>query len=249
MRSRRGRVVAALALVVLALVLWARPDGRGGTDDPVGTPATSTSRAPTATTATTTPVSIAPVRSTTEVPAPGSVRELLAGLVVRTSDASTPYVRDDFDGGGWAYDPATGCNTRERVLIEESVIEPEVDDRCRTTRGRWRSMYDGVTTDDPADLQIDHVVPLADAWRSGAWAWPSDRRLAFAHDLTSPDTLLAVTGSTNQSKGDSTPDEWLPPDRASWCTYAEQWIRVKATWDLTVTVAERARLEALLAAC
>ena len=111
------------------------------------------------------------------------------------------------------------------MLIDESVIEPQVDDRCRTTVGRWRSLYDGRTTEDPADLQIDHFVPLADAWRSGAGAWPPERRLAFANDRTSPDTLVAVTGSTNQSKGDRTPDEWLPPDRSSWCTYAEMWVR------------------------
>ena len=186
---------------------------------------------------------------TTTVPDPGSPEELLARLAVRRSDPAAPYVRDDFDGGDWAYDPATGCNTRELVLIDESIIEPEVDDRCRTTRGRWRSLYDAVETEDPADLQIDHFVPLADAWRSGAHAWTSERRLAFANDRTDPATLIAVTGSTNQSKGDATPDEWLPPDEATWCTYAQMWVEVKATWDLSVTAPERARLAELLAGC
>ncbi|WP_421120868.1 HNH endonuclease family protein [Aquihabitans daechungensis] len=201
---------------------------------------------------TTTATTTTTVAATTTTPDPGEVgsaEEILGGLAVRTADPAAPYVRDLFDGGDWAYDPATGCNTRELVLIDESVIEPEVDDRCRTTRGRWRSSYDGVTTDDPADLQIDHFIPLADAWRSGASAWSSERRLAFANDRSSPDTLIAVTGSTNQSKGDSTPDEWLPPDETAWCTYAEQWVRVKAAWDLSVTAPEQARLGELLAAC
>jgi hypothetical protein len=167
---------------------------------------------------------------------------------VRSSDPAADYRRAAF-GDDWDYDPVSGCNTREEVLIDESVIHPTVDDRCRTTNGRWRSLYDGVETDDPADLQIDHLVPLADAWRSGADAWTADRRRSFANDRISPDTLIAVTGHTNQSKGDSTPDEWLPPDEGSWCTYAEMWVRVKATWDLSVTRPEADRLGQILAAC
>jgi len=167
----------------------------------------------------------------------------------QTADPATPYRRDAFGGGDWDYDPATGCNTREQVLIDESVIEPEVDDRCRTTVGRWISLYDGRTTDDRADLQIDHLIPLADAWRSGADTWTPERRDAFANDRTSPDTLIAVTGSVNESKGDSTPDVWLPPDEGAWCAYAQMWVHVKATWHLSVTPPERDRLQRLLASC
>lgn len=253
---RRGSVVLAAAAVALVLLVIAvRPDASSDPEPPGRSVPATPSASPTAPSmttlveATTEPPTPAPSPTTTETAAPGSAEELLAGLVVRTGDPAAPYVRDDFDGGDWAYDPATGCNTRELVLIDESVIEPQVDDRCRTTRGRWRSMYDGRTTDDPADLQIDHFVPLADAWRAGAATWPTERRLAFANDRTSPDTLVAVTGSTNQSKGDSTPDEWMPPDRSAWCPYAEQWVRVKAAWDLSVTAPERDRLAELLAAC
>ncbi len=186
--------------------------------------------------------------TTTRAPAAGSAASVLEGLPVRTTDPVAPYRRAEF-GDDWDYDPATGCNTREEVLIEESVVAPTVDDRCRTTVGRWRSLYDAVETADPADLQIDHLVPLADAWRSGADTWTADRRHAFANDRTHPDTLIAVTGRTNQSKGDSTPAEWLPPDEASWCAYAEMWIDVKATWHLSVTPPERGRLRRLLDAC
>lgn len=220
-----------MVLVVVLVAAWAA--SRPGAGDRVG-PAATTS---------------APVPTSTTRPAPGSPADLLAGLEVRAADPPAPYDRDAMDGGDWAYDPASGCNTRERVLIDESLVDPQVDDRCRTTVGRWRSLYDGAVTDDQADLQIDHLVPLADAWRAGAWAWEPARRLAFANDRTSPDTLLAVTGSLNQSKGDSTPDEWLPPDEGAWCTYAEMWLRVKAAWDLSVTAPERDRLAEVLAAC
>ncbi|MGN6694768.1 MAG: HNH endonuclease family protein [Aquihabitans sp.] len=240
-RGRRGALVGAVIVVLIAVGLLLE---RSGSDGSAGGPPTATSIvAPTATTSTASRPS-----TTTIVLAPGSVEDLLGGLVVRPSDPAAPYRRDAF-GDAWDYDPASGCNTREEVLIDESVIEPTVDDRCRTTVGRWRSLYDGTETTTPADLQIDHLVPLADAWRSGADTWTPSRRRAFANDRTSPDTLIAVTGHTNQSKGDSTPDEWLPPDEASWCTYAQMWVRVKATWDLSVTAPEQARLTEVLATC
>jgi hypothetical protein len=238
-RGRRGAIGAVLVAVVVVVALV----GRGGASDPAATPAAST------TTSASTSTSARPVATTAaQPPEPGSVTGLLATLRVRTADPAADYRRAEF-GDDWDYDPVSGCNTRERVLIDEAVVEPTVDDRCRSTDGRWVSLYDGVPVDDVADLQIDHLVPLADAWRSGAATWTPERRRAFANDRTSPDTLIAVTGHTNQSKGDSTPDEWLPPDEAAWCTYAAMWVRVKAAWDLSVTMPERDRLAQLLAAC
>lgn len=209
--------------------------------------ATTTSEATSTTTAApVTATSIATTTSATTSDGPASA--VVDRLVVADVDAGlAPYVRDRF-GDDWDYDPATGCNTRERVLAQESVVPVVVDDRCRPT-GRWMSAYDGVATGDLTVLQIDHFVPLADAWRSGAAAWTDDRRRAFANDLANPETLVAVTGSTNQSKSDSSPDEWLPPDRTSWCTYATDWVDVKVTWSLSVTPAEKATLVQLLADC
>jgi hypothetical protein len=251
-RARQVRGRSAIALIALVLIAPACTGPSGEATTPTAAPTSSTTTAVVTTSspsATTTIVaSTTAPTSTTTRPAEGSPEALLAGLVVRESDPPAPYRRDAF-GDDWDYDPVSGCNTRERVLIEESIIEPQVDDRCRTTLGRWRSAYDGIETDDPADLQIDHFIPLADAWRSGADTWTDDRRRAFANDRTSPDTLVAVTGSTNQSKGDSTPDEWLPPDESSWCTYAEMWVEVKAAWGLSVTTAERDRLRDLLVTC
>ena len=252
---------AALVVLLAAAVLIAdgRRDGTGEqTTEAVGptttTPATTTLEPP-ATAAppstTTAPASTDTTRTDLPITLPDvTATALVERLVVAEPDpAAPPYVRDLFDGGGWAYDPTTGCNTRERVLIEESSVPPTVDDRCRSTGGRWRSPYDGLETGDPADLEIDHLVPLADAWRAGAWRWSSDLRLAFANDLTSPDTLVAVSASSNRSKGDSTPDQWLPPARSGWCEYASAWVRVKVRWALEVTPAEKATLVSVLGGC
>ncbi len=170
-------------------------------------------------------------------------------LVVTTPQTDLPPYRRDAFGDGWAYDYATGCNTRERVLIEEAISAPTVDDRCRSTGGRWRSPYDGLVADDVADLEIDHLVALAEAWRSGAWAWTDERRLAFANDLELPDTLVVVSSRANRSKGDSSPDRWLPPNQDARCDYAQSWVRVKARWELSVTPAEKATLVQVLSGC
>lgn len=183
-------------------------------------------------------------------PADGAPASALvdALVVAQVDPALAPYRRDAF-GSGWDYDPGSGCNTRERVLIEEASQSPDVDDRCRSTNGRWVSTYDGISVDDVADLQIDHFVPLAEAWRSGAATWTDGRREAFSNDLEHPETLIAVTGFTNQSKSDRTPDLWLPPDRTAWCTYATDWVSVKSTWALSITPAEKATLVRVLAGC
>jgi hypothetical protein len=110
-------------------------------------------------------------------------------------------------------------------------------------------LYDGVTVTDAAKLDVDHMVPLAEAWRSGAWAWDADRREAYANDLAHAFTLRVVTAATNRSKGDKDPSEWLPPRRVAWCRYAKDWIDVKVTWKLTAQPAEITALRSLLKTC
>jgi hypothetical protein len=231
-----GRWGAAIAGVLVAAALA----GCTGTEIGAGSQQPAPTTAPTSAPAATAPGT-----------APGPVAvPAVDALEVRTSDDPLlpDYRRAEF-GGDWAYDPSSGCNTRERVLIEESLIAPDVDDRCRPSNGRWRSIYDDVETTDPADLQIDHVVPLADAWRSGAAAWSHERRVAFANDLDDPATLAAVTGRSNQQKSDSTPDRWLPEHPAARCRYARDWVAIKQRWDLSVTPAEKSALVQVLSGC
>lgn len=115
--------------------------------------------------------------------------------------------------------------------------------------GRWFDVYTGVTFTSPGELDIDHVVPLADAWKSGASAWTHEQRVAYANNLDQPEALVAVSFAANRSKGDRSPDQWKPPNQADWCAYSQAWVSVKVRWHLTVTLAENAALGAMLAMC
>lgn len=226
---RRATKVALVAVAAVVASAGCVVDGGNDPSSAFGTPSTGSSAAPTPTSALAT-IALARLQ----------VTEPNRGLA--------PYRRAAF-ATGWDYDPRTGCNTRERVLLDESRTAAAVGPRCKILSGDWRSLYDGAAVTDPRRLQIDHVVPLADAWRSGAAGWPPARRHVFANDLTHGTTLIAVTGASNESKGDSTPDQWRPPDRRAWCRYATDWISVKTTWRLTVTRPERDALADLLHTC
>lgn len=169
----------------------------------------------------------------------------LNALQVEPQHSMRGYSRDRF-GDGWR-DQGNDCNTRELVLRRDGT-DVRTGSSCNPTRGRWHSAYDGQTLHDPDGIDIDHMVPLANAWRSGADRWTNVRRAAFANDLSNPE-LLAVSRSSNRSKGDQSPDQWRPPNTRYWCTYARSWIAVKHEWDLSVTRAERSALREMLTFC
>ena len=147
----------------------------------------------------------------------------------------------------WIDGDKDGCNTRYEVLIAEAIVKPKVGARCYLTGGRWRSSYDGKIFTNPTGLDIDHMVPLAEAWRSGAWAWTATQRMDFANDLEDPRSLLAVTARLNRSKGDLDVAGWLPT-RAQ-CKYISNWIAVKWRFDLTVDPIEGEFLKTKIASC
>lgn len=148
----------------------------------------------------------------------------------------------------WDTQP-NGCTTREAVLIAESEVPPAVDARyCTVRSGSWVSSYDGKVLTDPRVLDVDHVVALKEAWDSGAHAWTADRRRAFANDLTHPDSLVAVSASSNRSKSDKDPSQWLP-QRSDQCRYAIAWVGVKLRWGLSADAKEVAALRTLAARC
>ncbi|WP_079031876.1 HNH endonuclease family protein [Streptomyces specialis] len=177
------------------------------------------------------------------LPTPDEARDQLAALTVADPRPMTGYSRDEFPH--WA--EVDGCTVRQLVLQRDGE-NVEVDDGCQPESGTWFSPYEEQEYTDPADIDIDHMVPLANAWRSGADAWTEDEREAFANDLDHPQ-LLAVNDRVNSDKGDQSPDEWLPPAEAFHCTYALAWTSVKHTYELTVTEAERDQLGALLDTC
>jgi len=172
---------------------------------------------------------------------------LLRGLAVAADTDPGGYDRERFDYPQGGTD-STGCSTRGRVLRRDSLDPPQISyPGCKVLAGRWVDLYTGATYTSPAEVSIDHVVPLKEAWRSGAAVWPPERLVAFGNDVTHREALAVVEGSGNEQKGDKDPARWRPPDRARWATYARGWVTVKAAWGLTVDIAERAALEAMLA--
>ncbi len=106
-----------------------------------------------------------------------------------------------------------------------------------------------MTVTNPKGLDIDHMVPLAEVWDSGASQWTAARREAYANDLGADRSLVAVTAKTNRSKADQDPATWLPPLADARCTYAADWISTKLRWALTIDRAERDALRRLAAGC
>ncbi|MEU8975829.1 HNH endonuclease family protein [Streptomyces monashensis] len=171
-------------------------------------------------------------------------RKELAGLTVAPQGTMSGYSRAMFPH--WA-EQGAHCYTREKVL-ERDGTGVQHDAECRARSGRWTSAYDGKVLTSAAQVDIDHTVPLANAWRSGASTWTQEQRTKFANDLTHPQ-LAAVSADSNRAKGDQSPDQWAPPLHSYWCAYARSWVSVKATYQLTVTTAEENRLTEMLDTC
>lgn len=139
--------------------------------------------------------------------------------VVPTTTPIPEYDRSEW--GRWIDADGDCQDTRQEVLIAESLtpVEFEDDRKCKVVRGTWRCPYTGETFTNPSDLDVDHVVALREVHFAGGWAWDRDRKRAYFNDLDNPDTLAAVSASTNRSKGARGPDEWVPPDEEARCTY------------------------------
>ncbi len=168
----------------------------------------------------------------------------LDALTVGPDQSMSGYSRDRFPH--WI-SQGGGCDTRD-VVLKRDGKNVTADADCKITGGTWLSPYNGKTYTDASKLDIDHLVPLAAAWRSGANKWTDDQRKALANDLVRPQ-LYAVDLSDNRSKGDQDPSTWKPPNHDFWCTYAESWITVKTYYKLTVTGAEKTALEDMLGTC
>ena len=185
-------------------------------------------------------------------------RRQLAALVRAPRPHGTLGYRRDAFGSSWSDTDGNGCNQRDDVLLRDAVpgsVRVGRQGRCDhdVLAGRWVDPYTGRTLafDNLKDLhqaeaiQIDHVVPLAEAWVSGARAWSADRRRRFANDLRE---LLAVDGPTNASKGDDDPAAWRPR-KGYQCAYAKRWIAVKYRWKLAADASEIAALADMLGRC
>ncbi|MEV7122196.1 HNH endonuclease family protein [Kitasatospora griseola] len=175
-----------------------------------------------------------------------TLRAAIDALPVAAEDR-TGYVRTAFKH--WIDADRNGCNTRAEVLIAEALAAPTVGAGCALTGGTWLSKYDDLVLADAKLLDVDHVVPLAEAWDSGAAEWSAAERQAYANDLDEPRALIAVSAKSNRSKADKDVSEWLPSAEAYRCTYLTDWTVVKTRWGLSVDQAEADTLHRLAAAC
>ncbi len=180
---------------------------------------------------------------------PGASSE---NLILEVSPATRDipaYDRDEWYH--WIDEDGDCQNTRHETLIAESASPVTYKDaeQCKVASGEWLGPYTGERFTDPGNLDIDHMVPLANAHRSGGWAWDEARKRQYANDLSYNGHLIAVQNSANRAKGASGPEEWRPPNRGHWCQYAIDWIGIKRTWDLTATDVEVIALSEMLHTC
>jgi len=149
----------------------------------------------------------------------------------------------------WSDLDADGCDTRREVLFQESLTSVIVEEDCKIISGEWISTYDGIITKEPAEFDIDHFVPLAEAWDSGASLWNDEERKLFAEDLIDADSLIAVSRQSNRNKGDRDPAEWLPILPETHCWYVTTWISIKHRWRLSVDQKEFEAIRETLTLC
>ncbi|MEY4130328.1 MAG: hypothetical protein RLZZ31_452 [Actinomycetota bacterium] len=234
---------AILFVALLAIGCSTTTDNQSRSASSQSTQSTSSTSTTTSTSSTTTTV----VPTTTTAPLSQSSRDRLAVLTVN----DRPDIRGTYDRADWPHWADTdgnGCDARQDALIRWSKVNATVNRSggCRVVTGLWVSPYDGVQTNNPSDFDIDHMVPLENAFRSGGSFWETPQRRQFANDQ---ENLIATSASSNRSKGSKAPNEWRPALRQSWCTYADTWIAIKVKYRLSVTTGERDALGQMLDTC
>jgi hypothetical protein len=201
------------------------------TTDPSDTAATTSPSQTPSPAATVTNAASANDPDTQDQEASNLYQELLLSLSIK-AEVTSGYDRDLFRH--WVDADSDGCDARKEVLIQESLTQVGLGDRCRVEVGTWLSLYDNQQITDSSKLDIDHMIPLKEAWDSGADQWPAARRQAFANDLDLPQALIAVSAGSNRSKSAGDPADWLPTNQSYICQYIQDWMIVKVKWELSV---------------
>lgn len=171
-------------------------------------------------------------------------KQILALLKTKSESASSSYNRSYFKH--WIDADGNGCDTRDEVLAQESKTRVSCIDLAS---GSWVSLYDGAKISNPSALDIDHFIPLKEAWESGASNWDDDTRERFANDLSYSQSLIAVSASSNRSKSDRDPGAWLPTSKAFTCKYVGIWVAVKYRWGLSIDSIEKRVLTTKISSC
>ena len=168
--------------------------------------------------------------------------------------AVVPADIPSYDRGEWRHwtDVDGDCqDARQKTLIAESnsAVVFESSENCRVESGQWIGPYTNTAINDPSKLDIDHMVPLANAHVSGGWAWSKEQKTLFANDISCEVPLVAATASANRAKGSRGPEDWRPANQDYWCQYAMDWITIKDRWDLSATKWEWEALQNMLDTC
>lgn len=193
-------------------------------------------------------ISIAMLGSTALAAGPVSYKDAITALnTLKVADeVRTGYKRTLFKHWTGA---GNGCDSRKAVIISEAVVKPTVEKGCVIKGGEWLSIYDNVKVTEAGKLDVDHMVPLAEAWDSGASAWDASKKEMYANDQTDPRHLIAVTGGSNRSKSDQDPAEWMPTNKAYSCEYLTNWVSIKVRWGLSVDKKEKDFITTALKPC
>jgi hypothetical protein len=167
------------------------------------------------------------------------------GSVLLFTTLDGVYLVDVASGMAW---PVAAKSTRHDILARD-LDDVDTEDDCTVVSGLFDDPYTGerieFTAEDPHAVQIDHVVPLALAWRLGAAEWDRDQRVEFAND---PRNLLATDGPANMHNRDSGPGDWQPYEGYR-CSYAVIYIDVTHHYDLPLPSKDREGLEEMLETC
>lgn len=176
----------------------------------------------------------------------GTVEHAITQLTVAPEDR-TGYVRTLFKH--WIDADGDCQNARQETLVVETLapITWTTAGQCTAATGQWYSYFDAKTFTSASQVSIDHMVPLAEAWDSGAITWDAQKRQDYANDLGDPRSLNAVGLSVNSSKSDSDPTNWMPAFER--CRYYSDWVAVKLRWGLSIDSAELSTLNALTTEC
>lgn len=229
--STFGRRSALVVFPALALVFSASCAAAGTSSGAVAESSAAPNGSASAATNSTSSSSV----SKSALPA-ATALDLLGSIPVR-KETPAGYARSKFRH--WVDADGDSCNTREEVLIAESSSKAQVAyPGCKVVAGDWVSAYDGVAVTDPSSFDIDHFVPLKEAWDSGANLWSASKRQTYANDLSDARALIAVTAASNRSKGEKDPPQWMPTNSAYACTYLSNWVVVKSHWGLSMDESE-----------
>jgi hypothetical protein len=179
----------------------------------------------------------------------------LALLIAVAADAGPRYDRAEWPH--WLDADRDGCDTRAEVLKRDARAANDVtkdgalvvDADCRVTAGVWWDWVTGEVVTDPAEMDVDHAIPLAAMHAYGAAGWSREKRAAYANDLGYRDALIPMLAATNRAKGSKGPSQWVPPNPTAWCRYGTAWAVVSVKWGIRLPAAEREAIGRLVATC